>query len=456
MNQATEQTDTSTSNQIFHPYECNPTQKLFHGSSIEDKGFKGAKGSGKTAALVNEAWLLAYENPGIRGIIGRKDLKDLKESTKVFFFNYCPPQIIIQQNEVDQFVILRTVDPNKTSRIKFAHGKDPKSFESDEIGFFALDEADEFEEETVKTLITRRRQKGVARFGLYAFNPPATTHWLHKFFVKDLKENPDLAKHRILFSNTTFENQHNLPAGYIDQLKRTYAGDQLKRFLYGEWGSVSSELAVFPSFREQVYVSTAKLKHNPGVTILRAIDYGMNSGCLWAELHGKQLRVLKEMVTFNRGADTLNPHIVNESLEYEPAKYINLSDPTFINNRVQTDARTVKQISREHGIELMDGVADWALRTSAVQWFMDQSVSGEPCLLIDPSCETLIAGFNGEYRYSDKAIQRRAADVEDSVHTAVHDCLQHICWKARTLLMRNQTKSINIPQESYDFNGYAD
>lgn len=441
--------------QVKHNYDPNQTQRLFHSSACEDKGFKGAKGSGKTAALVNEAWLLAYENPGTRGIIARKDLKDLKESTKVFFFNYCPPQIILDQNEVDQFVMVRTVDPTKPSRIKFAHGKDPKSFESDEIGFFALDEADEFEEETVKTLITRRRQKGVARFGLYAFNPPARTHWLYRFFVKDLETNPELRKHRELFTNTTFENQHNLPLGYVDQLKRTYAGDDLNRYLYGEWGSVSSDRAVFPSFREQIYVSSIKLEHKPGVMIIRAVDYGMSAGCLWAELNGKQIKILKEMVTFNRGADTLTPHIIAESMPFEPAKYINLSDPTFINNRVQTDARTVKQISANLGMPLTDGAIDWNERTSAVQWFMDQNQNGEPCLLIDPSCETLIAGFNGEYRYAENAIMRRAADVEDSPHTAVHDCLQHICVWARKKLSRQNDLSYSIPSESYDFDHYA-
>lgn len=51
-------------------YQALPSQQKFHDSRARFKGFSGPIGSGKSAALCQEAIKLAYLNPGRTGLIG--------------------------------------------------------------------------------------------------------------------------------------------------------------------------------------------------------------------------------------------------------------------------------------------------------------------------------------------------------------------------------------------------
>jgi len=432
-------------------YEPNPTQIQAHGSPARYRGFMGSKGSGKSRWLVEESIALAWENPGNRGIIARLDLEDLKETTMHFFFEYCPAPLILERNRAEHWVVLASKDPFKPSRIKFAHCKDPKSFESGEIGLFALDETDEIPKETVKTLRSRLRLKNVHHAGLMAFNPPNKLHWLHDFFIKEVKAKPALAVSRKLFRNNTYENEHNLAPGYIDELKEIYTGDDLNRFLLGEWGSTATEWSVYPNWRESYYVAPGPVKHEIGVPILRCWDFGMKAACLWGQVIDGRLRVLYELTKFNAGAEQFCPLVKSASLRFPGCRFIDISDPTFINNRSQVDARTIAQVCRDlYGITMKDGATNWQERTGSVEWFMGRIVNGKPALEVSPECQQLLAGFEGDYRYTEGSARRNADDVEDTDSTHVHDCLQHMAWYGRKKLITNRGAS-PMTVEGYSF-----
>lgn len=441
--------DTIVINSTYIP---NPTQIAAHSSPARYRGFMGSKGSGKSRWLIEESIAMGWENPGNRGIIARLDLEDLKETTMHFFFEYCPPPLILDRNRAEHWVVLASKDRLKPSRIKFAHCKDPKSFESGEIGFFALDETDEIPNETVKTLRSRMRLKGMHHSGLMAFNPPSKMHWLHDFFVKEVKMNPALAESRRLFRNNTYENESNLAPGYIDELKSIYTGDELNRFLMGEWGSTATEWSVYPTWRETFYVAPGSLKHEIGVPILRCWDFGMKAACLWGQVIDGRLRVLSEYMKFNAGAEQFIPTCKSLSLKYPGCKFIDISDPTFINNRSQVDARTIYQVAKAEGVVMKDGASVWKERTGAVEWFMGKIVNGKPGLEIDPSCTQLLSGFEGDYRYSEGSMRRLAEDVEDTDSTHIHDCLQHMAWYGRKKMSSNRI-ALPMTVEGYSFGG---
>src|ERR1700733_1076661 len=62
-------------------YSALPTQKRFHDSKARFKGFSGPIGSGKSAALCQEAIKLSYMNPGRTGLIGSPTYPMLRDST---------------------------------------------------------------------------------------------------------------------------------------------------------------------------------------------------------------------------------------------------------------------------------------------------------------------------------------------------------------------------------------
>src|ERR1700722_17070072 len=62
-------------------YVALPSQKRFHDSTARFKGFSGPIGSGKSAALCQEAIKLACMNPGRTGLIGAPTYPMLRDAT---------------------------------------------------------------------------------------------------------------------------------------------------------------------------------------------------------------------------------------------------------------------------------------------------------------------------------------------------------------------------------------
>src|SRR5437762_6362913 len=62
-------------------YSALPSQRKFHESTARFKGFSGPIGSGKSAALCQEAIRLSYLNPGRTGLIGAPTYPMLRDST---------------------------------------------------------------------------------------------------------------------------------------------------------------------------------------------------------------------------------------------------------------------------------------------------------------------------------------------------------------------------------------
>src|ERR1700685_4068967 len=62
-------------------YVALPSQKRFHASLARFKGFSGPIGSGKSAALCQEAIRLCVKNPGRTGLIGAPTYPMLRDST---------------------------------------------------------------------------------------------------------------------------------------------------------------------------------------------------------------------------------------------------------------------------------------------------------------------------------------------------------------------------------------
>lgn len=439
---------------ITHDYVPNLTPAKFHACPKRYKGLKGSKGSAKTRTLIEECWLLAHEYPGNTGVVARKDYTGLERTTMKYFLDWMPQVVKVEFNQMKRRLTVRTKDPNRPSTIYFVQEKEPMEFESLELGFFAIDEGDECPQETFKTLQSRLRLKGVPHFGMIAFNPPHRRHWLHGFFVDDIKKDPSLAQSRELFENNTYENAAHLPAGYIDQLKDIYSGDDLNRYLYGEWGSTTSDRAVIPGWRESLHIANGGAKFVTGLPIIRAWDFGMMAGALLGQMVGKRLNVLKEISGFNMGAEQFAPKVLAECVEYGAAKFIDLSDPTFIGNRSQVDAKSIKSVMKElFNISMLDGAINFNERVGSVNYFLEQLEGGKACLQVDESCQTLIAGFEGGYVFSERAVTRNAADVEDNEYTALQDCLQHMAWYARRKLQKQQIVA-PIQREEYDFGGY--
>src|ERR1700722_17000987 len=101
-------------------YSPLPSQKLFHNSQARFKGFSGPIGSGKSAALCQEAIRLTYLNPGRTGLIGAPTYPMLRDSTLAALietlsdneipFELNKAEMVLTMQHTGSRILLRAVD----------------------------------------------------------------------------------------------------------------------------------------------------------------------------------------------------------------------------------------------------------------------------------------------------------------------------------------------------------
>src|ERR1700683_5139187 len=97
----------------YHPL---PSQRRFHDSRARFKGFSGPIGSGKSAALCQEALRLTYQNAGRTGLIGAPAYPMLRDATQSAFLEVLDANgIAYEFNRAENFLVLR----DSKSRILF-------------------------------------------------------------------------------------------------------------------------------------------------------------------------------------------------------------------------------------------------------------------------------------------------------------------------------------------------
>lgn len=241
--------------QIDFHYRPIPVHTPFHQSTAYERAMFGAVGSGKTYAICSEAIAWCLEQPGIRGLITRKTIPELRDTTETVFFDILPYElrqaghIRRMGGHISDFTF-----PNG-SKVLFRSIDDWEKHKSLNVGFIAWDEADEFDLETYRGMSTRVRQKDpttealqqgagpITRRGMWLATNPAGHNWLYKRFID--KGSDDYQAASDYFTSTSFDNPYLSP-DYMDSLMslpdawvRRYVLCQFDDFggqIYEEWG----------------------------------------------------------------------------------------------------------------------------------------------------------------------------------------------------------------------------
>lgn len=164
-------------------------------------------GTGKTMTAIMKAQLLSEKYPGNLGIIIRKEFEDLRDSTCKDYEKYTG--IAIPSD--------KTVKLPNGSQIMFRHGGEIMSsnLKNINLGWFYIEQAEEFETDEQFTFLRDRlrRDNVPLRQGFMISNANG-----HNWIWKDWINNPK--PERIGFQAKTFDNAHNLPKDFIDDLTR--------------------------------------------------------------------------------------------------------------------------------------------------------------------------------------------------------------------------------------------
>ena len=130
---------------VVHDYGAWPKQAQFHATRARFVVYGGARGPGKTVALVEHILYLMLRWPGIPGLFLRKDLKDMKLTGLREILARWPKELYDtkfggQYHKGESWFRF----PNE-SFCQLGELKDWESYKSGTFGFIAIDELSEVE-----------------------------------------------------------------------------------------------------------------------------------------------------------------------------------------------------------------------------------------------------------------------------------------------------------------------
>lgn len=245
-------------------------QQDFINAAEKEQLFGGAKRGGKTVAGSLKAIMLSVLFPGNKGYILRQDLTDLRESTLETFLRICPPELILQHNHTEHWILIRTA--GVPSRIVYSGLSDQTQEESSkgkEAGWIWIDEPSECKEATYLMYLAQLcwelppcqcpyMDRGTKRCSQHPLNggfPPfmalLTTNpeagWVEDRFQSLIEQagdhKPVVSNGKQVFIRSLPKDNLYLPPGWEEELRKGNTPEiWVKKYLDGVWGSVEGQV----------------------------------------------------------------------------------------------------------------------------------------------------------------------------------------------------------------------
>jgi len=388
--------------------------------------YGGAEGGGKTFWLAQEVLELLLEWPGIEGIIGRYDYNDVVSPTQIrdVFGRVCPAEIIESEYRSPPSWV-RLING---SRVTFTGLKDYQP--SAEYGFFAIDQAEEVPETTIRLLSGRIRQRipdgRHPHFKrILTCNPHPNMVW----FIDTAAEHPD----DYLFVPALPHENPYLPDVFFDDRKRDYTDDQYRRLIEGAWDVFEGQY--FPEWERRAHVCQPFAIPKDWIRMI-GVDYGY--GAPWCVLWGAKspdgvIYVYREIYEAGVRADDQPGRILDLS-EGETLTR-SFADPSMWQSRNEVGLDSIAATYARAGLTLEQANNDRMAGWQRVREYLAYDQGRLPLLQVFSTCSNLIRTLPIQV-HDERKIEDLDTDWED--HAV--DALRYMLMGAKRVTKRRQTR----------------
>lgn len=431
----------------------NDTQRAFVFSPERVGWFVGPYGSGKTGAAVCAITLPCLIYPNSKWFVARATYWTLQETTLGDFEKYLlrlGPNIFVDRQKGPPYKVwlasgLRKPDgrPEEPSEVIFHSLDDMEKLGSTQFSGVMIDEANEIDRETATTLNGRLRwkrdgyeQKPEGPFFWRAVsNAVRRSHWLHKMFcgIDEPDDQTDSKPWGKKFRSKPYENSHNLPPNYYEEISKGFTAEQKLRFVEGACGPDPQGDGVFPEFNPTIHVG--EYRYDPRFPIIRGWDFGRRRpACVFAQLVEDQLihlaAMLGQEIALERFIDRV---FARTTMQFGLAKqFIDYVDPHGTQRRDVSEETSVS-IMQKRGLN--PRWRDVALNTGLElmsKRLTNLTSRGKPTSVFDrANCSILIEGYQGGYCWPKPTSLREVAEIpyKDGTYEHVMDADRyiHVC-----------------------------
>lgn len=249
----------------------------------------------------------------------------------------------------------------------------------------------------------------------------------------------------------------------VDPKRRTPEWKASERRKYGEsewnreqeiiWQSFKGRAVYADWWQHEIHVAKQSLKWNPKLPVCRGWDFGLNGACLFTQLFPHmRLFVLREAVSEDIGFERLLEEVQRLSNEWFPgAEFIEFVDPTGRYRQGADEKSYVSMLTNPpiRARQVVSGANDMPSRIKGVTDFLKEHVKGLQCYQVDPSCETLIKGFDGGYFYPFGKGNQLKPKPDKNFYSHVSDANQYVCSKIRHVKLGIKSRSGVISEPRY-------
>ncbi len=394
-------------------YEASRTCSDFHRADDFVRGLMGPIGSGKSVACCWEIWRrLNEQRPAEDGkrrsrwVVVRNTYRELQDTTRKTWEDWFggighwvagEMAYRYDAGDVEAEILFRALD----------RPDDVKKLLSLELTGAWVNEAREVPRSVIDMLMGRigrypsQRHGGPSWYGLIMdTNPPDSDHWWYRLFEEDRPEGWRLFRQPSALDPGA-ENIEHLPPGYYSRMLAGKTDEWIKVYVHNTYGMVTDGKPVFPEYRDAQHCTPNAL--TPTADALHVgIDFGLTPAAVVLQQVGGQWRALAEVVTEDMGAvrfGELLRGVLNR--DFRGLKVATITGDPAGEGRSQVDERTPFDVLRAAGIDAVPAhTNDFTLRREAVARHLQRlTMTGEPGLVISPTCRTLRKGLGGGYSY---------------------------------------------------------
>ncbi|MCP4987588.1 MAG: terminase [Colwellia sp.] len=280
------------------PLNLNHPQAEFIAATEPFSGFVGGYRSGKTFIGCVKLWMLAAGHPGIKlGYFAptypqiRDIFYDTIEEVAEQFSAHAGKPCTVDINKSEHAVKL-IIGGDVYATVKCRSMEHPSRIVGFDISHALIDEIDCMKKEKAdaawKKIVARMSSvRDDYKINTVDFTTtPEGFNWMYDFFVKQLKEKPELKKFYSLTKASTLKNKKNLPDDYIDKLYATYPSNLVDAYVNGDFVNLTSG-GVYTCYDRKLNNTDRVIRPNDHLHI--GMDF--NVGKMSAIVHVKDGRI---------------------------------------------------------------------------------------------------------------------------------------------------------------------
>lgn len=405
-------------------YAALPSQSVFHASRARFKGFSGPIGSGKSAALCQEAVKLSYINAGRCGLIGAPTYPMLRDATQAallaildknglpYSFNRSENTLVMK--DTGSKILLRSLDEYERLR-------------GTNLAWFGVDELTYVAQEAWVRLEGRLRDPKARRLCGFAVWTPKGHDWVYQRFLAAKVEGYDVVIARPM------ENRHILDKipDFYERLKHSYDEKFYLQEVMGEYLN-SKEGLVYHAFDAAANVRDVELL--AGKPLLWAMDFNVDPmSSVVAQIDGSEVRVVDEIVLPRASTGQACEEFVNRFGKHKTGVKV-YGDASGYASKTsgRTDYEIVRRALDEaefekvsfHAARRNPPVRDRVALVNAKL----KNAAGDVELLVSKKCKELVKDFlEVTYKEGSGVIDKE----RDAKRTHLSDALGYLLWETR-------------------------